>query len=263
VADILQLRGPRALSEFRLAKLVASLQKIDPGVRSVAAEYRHFVESEGAPGPAERSQLERLLAYGSPAGDADGHLYLVVPRIGTISPWSSKATDIARNCGLGCVKRIERGTAYYVRGAGKDVSAALHDRMTETVLRSFDEAGKLFDHVAPRPLKFISIAKLQEANREMGLALSDDEIEYLEDAYRKLGRDPSDAELTMFAQANSEHCRHKIFNGDWIIDGQSQPQSLFADDPAHARSLTAGHGGRVLGQRCDHGRRNGAALLPQ
>jgi phosphoribosylformylglycinamidine synthase len=228
VADILQLRGPRALSEFRLAKLVASLQKIDPGVRSVAAEYRHFVESEGALNAAERSQLERLLAYGNPAGDAAGDLYLVVPRIGTISPWSSKATDIARNCGLGRVRRIERGTAFYVRGAGKDVSAALHDRMTETVLRSFDEAGRLFDHVAPRPLQFISLKKLKEANREMGLALSDDEIEYLEDAYRALGREPSDAELTMFAQANSEHCRHKIFNGDWIIDGQRQPQSLFA-----------------------------------
>jgi len=228
VADILQLRGPRALSEFRLAKLVASLQKIDPGVRSAAAEHRHFVESEGALSGADRSRLEKLLDYGPVAGEADGDLYLVVPRIGTISPWSSKATDIARNCGLDRVKRIERGTAFYVRGAAKDVSASLHDRMTETVLRSFDEAGRLFGHIAPRPLKFVSTGKLREANRALGLALSDDEIEYLESAYRALGRDPSDAELTMFAQANSEHCRHKIFNGDWIIDGQRQPQSLFA-----------------------------------
>ncbi|MEA3195895.1 MAG: phosphoribosylformylglycinamidine synthase [Betaproteobacteria bacterium] len=228
MADILQLRGPRALSEFRLAKLVASLQKIDPGVRSVAAEHRHFIESDGALAAAERSRLERLLAYGMPAEDAKGDLYLVVPRIGTLSPWSSKATDIARNCGLGRVRRIERGTAYYVRGGGKDLGAALHDRMTETVLRSFHEAARLFDRVPPRPLRFVSIHKLKEENRELGLALSDDEIEYLEKAYRKLGRDPSDAELTMFAQANSEHCRHKIFNGEWIIDGERQPQSLFA-----------------------------------
>ncbi|HUQ24703.1 MAG TPA: phosphoribosylformylglycinamidine synthase [Burkholderiales bacterium] len=225
---MLQLRGPRALSEFRLAKLVASLQKIDPGVRSVAAEYRHFIESDGALAAAERSRLERLLAYGIAAEPASGELYLVVPRIGTLSPWSSKATDIARNCGLGRVRRIERGTAYYVRGGGKDLGAALHDRMTETVLRSFDEAGKLFEHVPPRPLRFVSIHKLNEENRQLGLALSDDEIEYLEKAYRELGRDPTDAELTMFAQANSEHCRHKIFNGEWIIDGERQTKSLFA-----------------------------------
>jgi len=153
VADILQLRGPRALSEFRLAKLVASLQKIDPGVRSVAAEHRHFVESASELSAAERSRLERLLSYGTPAEDAKGDLYLVVPRIGTLSPWSSKATDIARNCGLAKVKRIERGTAYTISGAGKDLSAALHDRMTETVLRSYAEAGRLFEHVPPRALQ--------------------------------------------------------------------------------------------------------------
>ena len=228
MADILQLRGARALSEFRLAKLVASLQKIDPGVRSLAAEQRHFVETDGALSAAERAQLVRLLAYGTPPQDADGELYLVVPRVGTLSPWSSKATDIARNCGLAKVRRIERGTAYFVRGAGRDLSAALHDRMTQTVLRSFDAAGRLFEHVPPRPLRFVSIKNIQQINRELGLALSEDEIEYLEKAYRAMGRDPSDAELTMFAQANSEHCRHKIFNGDWIIDGRRQAQSLFA-----------------------------------
>jgi len=228
VADILQLRGPRALSEFRLAKLVASLQKIDPGVRSVAAGHHHFVETTDELSPAERARLERLLAYGTPAEDGKGELYLVVPRIGTLSPWSSKATDIARNCGLGKVKRIERGTAYRIAGAGKDLSAALHDRMTETVLRSLDEASRLFEHVPPRSLQLVSVKDLKQANRELGLALSEDEIEYLEEAYRAMGRDPSDAELTMFAQANSEHCRHKIFNGEWIIDGVRQPQSLFA-----------------------------------
>src|SRR5204863_4566344 len=179
-----------------------------PAVRGLAAEFWHFVELDAEPDAAGRSLLERLLRYGAPPQDAHAQAapFLVVPRLGTISPWSSKATDIARNCGLGRVQRIERGTAFYVRGAGRDVAAGLHDRMTETVLRSFDEAGRLFDHVAPRPLKFISLAKLNEANREMGLALSDDEIEYLESAYRALGREPSDTELTMFAEANSEHC---------------------------------------------------------
>jgi len=228
VADILQLRGPRALSEFRLAKLVASLQKMDPGVRSVAAGHHHFIETTAELSAAERARLERLLAYGTPAEDGKGEFYLVVPRIGTLSPWSSKATDIARNCGLGKVKRIERGTAYRIGGAGRDLSAALHDRMTETVLRSLDEASRLFEHVPPRPLQLVSVKDLEKANRELGLALSEDEIEYLEQAYRAMGRDPSDAELTMFAQANSEHCRHKIFNGEWIIDGVRQPQSLFA-----------------------------------
>ncbi len=226
--EILQLRGPRALSEFRLAKLVASLQKIDPGVRSVAAEYRHFVEADGALGAAERARLEHLLAYGDEAKPGGGTLYLVVPRLGTLSPWSSKATDIARNCGLAAVRRIERGTVFYIQGSKKNVGFLLHDRMTETVLGSLEEAVRLFQHVPPRPLQFCSIKNLNEVNRKLGLALSDDEIEYLEQAYRALGRDPTDAELTMFAQANSEHCRHKIFNADWVIDGERQPQSLFS-----------------------------------
>ena len=226
--EILQLRGPRAASESRLAKLLASLKKHDPGTRSLGAEYRYFVETEGELGAEARRVLERLLDDGAPRSPAaDGALYLVVPRLGTISPWSSKATDIARNCGLDSIKRIERGTAYYVAGA-KDPAPLLHDRMTQTVLRSFDEAAKLFEHVPPRPLGFIKIEELADANQRLGLALSEDEIEYLERAYRSLWRDPTDAELTMFAQANSEHCRHKIFNADWIIDGVRQPQSLFA-----------------------------------
>ncbi len=227
--QVLQLRGPRALSEFRLAKLLASLQNIDPGLRSVAAEYRYFVQAEHALQPAERALLERLLDDGTsmlPA--ARGETFLVVPRLGTISPWSSKASDIARNCGLGAVTRIERGKVFYVEGAARDVSALLHDRMTETVLRSFDEASQLFDRVAPRPLATIRVKEMRAANQRLGLALSDDEIEYLEAAYGSMGRDPTDAELTMFAQANSEHCRHKIFNADWIVDGERQPQSLFS-----------------------------------
>jgi phosphoribosylformylglycinamidine synthase len=228
VQRILQLRGPRALSESRLAKLLASLKRVEPGTRALAAEYRYFVETAGELAAPERRLLERLLDDGSPPPPAAaGALYLVVPRLGTISPWSSKASDIARNCGLASVQRIERGIAYYVEGAASP-EPLLHDRMTQAVLRSFDDAAGLFEHVAPRPLQSVRVAQLEQANRDLGLALSGDEIAYLEHAYRALGRDPTDAELTMFAQANSEHCRHKIFNADWIIDGARQPQSLFA-----------------------------------
>jgi phosphoribosylformylglycinamidine synthase len=228
VPHLLQLRGPRAASEFRLAKLVAQLNKIDPAVKAVSAEYRHFVECERALGATERSILERLLAYGDAASATSATLYLVVPRLGTLSPWSSKATDIAHNCGLAAVRRVERGIAYYVDSTKPGIAAPLHDRMTQTVLASFDEAARLFEHVPPRPLRTVSIDDLRTANVQLGLALSEDEIEYLERAYRAIGRDPTDAELTMFAQANSEHCRHKIFNADWIIDGQRQSDSLFA-----------------------------------
>jgi phosphoribosylformylglycinamidine synthase len=239
--QILKLRGARALSEFRRDKLVPRLNERHPGAREVAAEFWHFVETEGELRGEERGLLERLLDYGERLPDAPprGELFLVVPRIGTISSWSSKATDIARSCGLAGVKRIERGIAYHVAlpeasGARRAALAALlHDRMTESVLGSLDEAGELFRHVAPRPLGHVPLAArgraaLEEANRGLGLALSGDEIDYLIDAYRRIGRDPTDAELTMFAQANSEHCRHKIFNADWIVDGAQQDRSLFA-----------------------------------
>ncbi len=228
--EILQLPGARALSEFRLAKLLAALKKADPGVRAVSAEFRHFVECERPLDAAERALLSRLLDYGVPPAGAKGEAFVVVPRLGTISPWSSKATDIARNCGLQAVKRIERGTMFFVESpkAGLAILPLLHDRMTETVLRPEDDAARLFEHVPPREVAYVPVKSLKEENVRLGLALSDDEIEYLEAAYRRLGRDPSDAELTMFAQANSEHCRHKIFNADWIIDGERQERSLFA-----------------------------------
>ena len=230
MSQTLQLRGPRALSEFRLAKLAASLRKIDPGLRRVAAEYRYFVELERGLEPRERETLERLLDDGTAMLEEakGGVLFLVVPRLGTLSPWSSKASDIARNCGLAAVKRIERGTVFYVDSERPGIEALLHDRMTQTVLRSFDEAPKLFQHIPPRRLESVPVSDLRNANQRLGLALSEDEIEYLEQAYHGLGRDPTDAELTMFAQANSEHCRHKIFNADWIVDGERQPRSLFA-----------------------------------
>ena len=225
--QVLQLRGPRALSEFRLAKLLASLKKVDPGLARVDAEYRYFVQTERELAAAERKVLERLLDDGTAMLEgARGTSLLVVPRLGTLSPWSSKATDIAHNCGLTAVRRIERGTVFFVGSDKPAIAALLHDRMTQTVLRSFDEAQKLFEHVPPRPLQ--TVRDIRQANRALGLALSEDEIEYLESAFRKLGREPTDAELTMFAQANSEHCRHKIFNADWVIDGVKQSQSLFS-----------------------------------
>ena len=233
-ATVLKFRGARALSDFRLAKLLPELKKAHPAVRGVAAEFWHFVEADAEPGAAEKRVLERLLRYGTPLqGDHSREtLFLVVPRLGTISPWSSKATDIARNCGLPGVRRIERGIAYYVSASSADnrsrVAALLHDRMTESVLGSFDETDRLFRHIAPRSLDRVPLQQLDEANARLGLALSEDEIAYLRDAYRSLGRDPTDAELTMFAQANSEHCRHKIFNADWIVDGEKKDQSLFA-----------------------------------
>jgi phosphoribosylformylglycinamidine synthase len=201
------------------------------------------VEIERALSEAEARRLDRVLAYG-PAGVAGavrGELMLVVPRFGTISPWSSKATDIARHCRLEMIRRIERGVAYYVvasdeRKLTEGERAALvphiHDRMTETVLASFDEAGRLFAHYAPRPLAAVDIlgggiAALERANREMGLALSPDEIEYLVEQFRRIARNPTDVELMMFAQANSEHCRHKIFNASWVIDGKPESATLF------------------------------------
>jgi phosphoribosylformylglycinamidine synthase len=237
MAEILKLRGSPALSAFRLEKLHARLAEIAPGARIAGAEFRHFVETAYVLDARERAVLDQLLVYGEsvrPAPPA-GELVLVVPRIGTISPWSSKATDIARQCGLPAVRRIERGIAYYLEGSpGRrwGIAALLHDRMTETVLDTLDGAEQLFRHVAPRPLAAVDLlargrAALEEANRAMGLALSADEIDYLFENFRAIGRNPTDAELTMFAQANSEHCRHKIFNASWVIDGVAGAQTLF------------------------------------
>src|SRR5436190_4991343 len=233
MATVLKLRGARALSDFRLAKLLTRIQEIDRGVRGLAAEHWHFVDAPAEPAADEHRLLERLLRYGTPAANPlkGAAQYLVVPRLGTISPWSSKATDIARNCGLGAVRRIERGTLFFVESQKEAsraaIAALLHDRMTESVLGSVEEAGEIFRRVAPRPLGTIPLAGLEDANRRLGLALSGEEIDYLRKAYASLGREPTDAELTMFAQANSEHCRHKIFNADWVIDGEKQPHSLF------------------------------------
>ncbi len=245
MAEILSLTGRPALSTFRIDKLLAGLAHRRPGhdVRAITATYRHFVEVERSLSAAEMGVLEQLLTYGPAGAPAPerGALLLVVPRPGTISPWSSKATDIVHHCGLDVVRRVERGVAFHVAGAGGPPAAAdletlaplIHDRMTQAVLTDVESAAVLFAHVQPRPLATIPMlrdgrAALEHANRDLGLALAGDEIDYLGASFRALGRDPTDVELTMFAQANSEHCRHKIFNAQWTIDGVAQDRSLFA-----------------------------------
>jgi len=239
---MLLLRGSPALSVFRQEKLLTSLQAQVPSVTGVYAEYAHFADLEQALSEQEHGVLCQLLTYGPRlrAAEPEGEPYVVVPRPGTISPWSSKATDIAHNCGLHGVARLERGIVYYVQSAAPldeaqsaDLLPLLHDRMTETVLPALADAEALFSTAEPAPLRTVDVLTggreaLDRANREFGLALAPDEIDYLVENFTALGRNPTDVELMMFAQANSEHCRHKIFNADWVIDGVAQPQSLFA-----------------------------------
>ncbi|MCG6540518.1 phosphoribosylformylglycinamidine synthase [Pseudomonas sp. KSR10] len=236
---MLILRGAPALSAFRHGKLLAQLTAKVPAVSGLYAEFAHFAEVSGTLGADEELVLSRLLKYGPsvPVQEPAGRLFLVIPRFGTISPWSSKASDIARNCGLAKVQRLERGIAYYVAGDFSDaeaqqIAAALHDRMTQLVLARFEEAANLFSHAEPKPLTAIDVlgggrAALEQANVDLGLALAEDEIDYLVTSFTGLGRNPHDIELMMFAQANSEHCRHKIFNASWDIDGENQDKSLF------------------------------------
>jgi phosphoribosylformylglycinamidine synthase len=229
-------KGIAALSDFRQAKLLSRLQSINSSITAVSAEYVHIADINGELGAEDEKNLVELLSYGTPyQGISEGEIYLVVPRPGTISPWSSKATDIVHNSGLHQVRRVERGTVYYVVGPTQDrdsISSVLHDRMTETVLNSLETSSVLFETTEPGKLGSVDILKggkeaLTKANTDLGLAMAHDEIDYLYDAYKDLDRNPTDVELMMFAQVNSEHCRHKVFNADWIIDGQKQPKSLF------------------------------------
>ncbi|MCE5362560.1 phosphoribosylformylglycinamidine synthase [Pseudomonas anguilliseptica] len=236
---MLILRGAPALSAFRHGKLLEQLTSKVPAVTGLYAEFAHFAEVSGVLNADEEQVLARLLKYGPsvPVQEPNGRLFLTIPRFGTISPWSSKASDIARNCGLAKIQRIERGLAYYVSGElnadeAQQVADLLHDRMTQLVLDNLEGAAALFSHAQPKPLTAIDIlgggrAALEQANVELGLALAEDEIDYLLNAFQGLGRNPHDIELMMFAQANSEHCRHKIFNASWDIDGESQDKSLF------------------------------------
>ncbi len=238
---MLELPGQSALSNFRLAKLTRTLQRADERVDAVEARFVYLIDINGKLAKKERSRLDALLLHGDQPGKlskAAKKLY-VVPRPGTISPWSSKATDIARACDIDAVERIERGVCYGLRFSGKvgDDSALalghlLCDRMTEVVFDKVDKASALFETHEPAPVVTVPLADegreaLVAANSDLGLALSDEEIDYLVACYSDLQRDPNDVELMMFAQANSEHCRHKIFNASWVIDGEKQDKRLF------------------------------------
>ncbi len=238
---MLILRGTPALSDFRLQKLLNDFQKESLPVAGVYAEFVHIVELSSELTPEKKGVIDQLLSYGpkreshKPAGT----LFVVAPRPGTISPWSSKATDIAHICGLSEIIRIERAVAYYIDFNGgatepvlTKIKAKIHDRMTQKVFPAFDLLSVLFSHAEPRPLIEVPILKdgrdaLVRADKKLGLALAPDEIDYLLENFTALNRNPSDVELMMFAQANSEHCRHKVFGAEWTIDGQKMDHSLF------------------------------------
>ncbi|ENM5897921.1 phosphoribosylformylglycinamidine synthase [Vibrio mimicus] len=235
------MRGSPALSEFRVNKLLTACREQHLPVTGIYAEFMHFADLKAELNPQELEKLEKLLTYGPTIQEHEpqGLLLLVTPRPGTISPWSSKATDIAHNCGLRSIKRLERGTAYYVETETPlteaqvvTLKALLHDRMMEVVFAELTDAQQLFSVAEPAPMSQVDVLAggrraLEEANVSLGLALAEDEIDYLVESFTKLGRNPNDIELMMFAQANSEHCRHKIFNADWTIDGVKQDKSLF------------------------------------
>ena len=238
---MLKVSGTAALSDFRIQKLMQSVQLFAPQISGIAAHFVHFVKCSKELTAQEQAILHRVLSYGSGTTASNTHLdsLLVVPRSGTISPWSSKATEIAQRCGLSKVQRIERGIAYHYTTAYalspeqlQSFSALIHDRMTQSVFSDQAEPDLFAEH-APQPLTRVPLsisgrAALETANSALGLALSDDEIDYLTESFLNLGRDPTDVDLMMFAQANSEHCRHKIFNAAWTIDGVEQAHSLFA-----------------------------------
>ncbi len=235
--------GAAALSAFRTSKLLQQLQSAVPNITAVSAQFIHFIDADPGFDCSQCTELTALLDYGphysSALDSEDCLLRMVVPRPGTLSPWSSKATDILHNSGLSAIRRIERGTLFRVRSAESlpqnavaKLDHCLHDRMTQAVFDEVDQAGCLFRTAEPAPLCSVEVLTggreaLAAANQSMGLALAEDEIDYLCDRFTALGRNPNDVELMMFAQANSEHCRHKIFNADWTIDGEPQPNSLF------------------------------------
>jgi phosphoribosylformylglycinamidine synthase len=241
MAEILCLRGAAAFSRFRLQRLQERLLTALPTLEAVTADYWCIVALKTPASNLDQATQDRLcqLLDAEVATPASGEHFLVTPRIGTISPWSSKATDIARNCGLAGLERIERGILFTLQAKGgftaeqrQAVMALLHDRMTESVLPDLASATQLFEHFAPKPLASVDLlsggrAALEAANRTLGLALSEDEIDYLLKIFGDAGRNPTDVELMMFAQANSEHCRHKIFNASWVIDGEAKDKTLF------------------------------------
>lgn len=240
---MLILRGAPAFSSFRINKLLIEGQKLVPDLGQIYAEYVHFADLSRALSDDSLATLKQLLTYGSQkeVKETKGAFVLAVPRPGTISPWSSKATDIAHNCGLSEVNRLERGVSWYCQNsAGEELGSdeleillpLMHDRMMEVIFPALQNAEVLFEAHQPKELTRVDVIDggrdaLVEANTSLGLALAEDEIDYLVERFTELGRNPTDVELMMFAQANSEHCRHKIFNAEWTIDGESKDISLF------------------------------------
>ncbi|MCI0400136.1 MAG: phosphoribosylformylglycinamidine synthase [Gammaproteobacteria bacterium] len=257
------LRGCPALSSFRIEKVLSSAQAIESTIVSIQAEFVHIADLDTTLDNEQKERLQALLRYGPKPyfNEPEGQLLLVIPRLGTISPWASKATEIAHNCGLNEVRRLERGTAWYVKASTGKLKGSilsrlkplLHDRMTEVVLSDFEEAKTLFLQATPKPYTTIDVSNggreaLVRANRAMGLALSEDEIDYLLAHFQNSGRNPTDVEVMMFAQANSEHCRHKIFNAHWTLDGVPEAQSLFT----MIKHTAEQHPGRILSAYTDN-----------
>ncbi len=241
--EIIHIAGGPAYSKFRTEKLLEKLQTVNPQIKDIHSEYLHIVWCEKKIAASEKDTLEKILHYGPKAQvlDFKDNSIITIPRPGTISPWASRATDIANHCGLYDIKRIERAVAVYIElknGAllsedqKKVLALYLHDRMTEVSIFNLDDAKALFSHLAPKPIQYAEMLEhgkkvLNDFNKNLGLALSEDEIDYLFNYFTSIKRNPTDVELMMFAQANSEHCRHKIFNADWIVDGEKQSKSLF------------------------------------
>ena len=241
--SFLSLQGAPAISDFRHSKMLQQLSEKIPDLDAISASYWHFIKTTGELDEHEHEHLSSLLDYGPTRHEMDvpSQHFLVIPRHGTISPWSTKATDIARHCDLEKIQRIERGVVWNIstkehrlleENEKQSVRLLIHDRMVESVFDSMEQAERLFDEHTPSSMRCVDLMNegrraLLQANQEWGLALSDDEIDYLVDSFTEMDRNPTDVELMMFAQVNSEHCRHKIFNAEWIVDGEKQPYSLF------------------------------------
>ena len=230
-------QGISALGAFKTKALQVKISKAQPGLNLLAAEFIHLADLNEALTEVETNHLDHLLSYAPVLSvNAAQSSIVVIPRLGTISPWSSKATDIVHLCDINKINRIERATIYHFDAKitkSPQVLAAIMDKMTESVLDSINDAHTLFDSFEPQPFTSVDIltngkSALEKTNIALGLALSDGEIDYLVESFIKLERNPTDIELMMFAQANSEHCRHKIFNADWTIDGVEQAKSLFS-----------------------------------
>jgi len=241
--EIIHITGGPAYSKFRKEKLLRNLQIINNQIKDIHSQYIHIIWCEKKITATHKAVLEKILYYG-PRAQAltfKNNIIITMPRPGTISPWASRATDIANHCGLFHIKRIERAIAVYIelknetllsKNEKKVLSVSLHDRMTEVSIFNLDDTQSLFSFLPPKPIQYAEIIEsgkqvLIDFNKKLGLALSEDEIDYLFDYFTSIKRNPTDVELMMFAQANSEHCRHKIFNADWVIDGKTQSKSLF------------------------------------